>query len=240
MVEDINNCPFKEGSNGVDIADKMLILFLQAVTSVSKDYLNYNIGITDGKGLIKQHQERVFAYELYHKWSCLLEERNLFDQGWVINAELSKHLDWFYYDDSELEAKRINEGASTDLKFPDLVLHQGQEYQDNNLIVCEIKRGNYVNEDNLYKDIYKLYRLTMGDSASMIPEDGRASLPFKYGVFLSLDKRVEDVTFVKVCEELALSEDSKKKILCVEAFVDENTDKLNLKCRWLADICKNG
>lgn len=105
----------------------------RALESISQKYI-YD---TDKK---KYHIERIFSYELYHKWSNFLRKKNANPEKLMLNAELSKHYD------------EVN-----DVKFPDLVLHGDFTNTKKQYIICEIKSSrNYVPDDALEKDIESL------------------------------------------------------------------------------------
>lgn len=224
-LEDSNDC-------------EMIAIFLKAISLVSKSYLCYNESQHDKECLIKKHQERVFAYELYHQWSCLLEKQKMFEKGWVLNAELSKHLDWFYNEDKEIKRECEKSMEKSDLRFPDLVLHKGQENQEDNFLVCEIKRGERINEKNLCNDLYKLTRLTVDECRGEEGLNlGRYSLPFKYGIFLCLNKRMKDMSFFnQVCRNLSKYNYSMKNILCVDVLIEG--DKLKIYSDFLCELYK--
>lgn len=108
-------------------------IFLEAVGSVPKEYVQYYTEENDKKSI--DHVERVFAYELYRRWADLLEKRN---SGLKLNAEIPKNLASTY-------SKNVSE-----LNYPDMVLHKGQGHMDGNHIVCEIKRA--IRNDSLIID----------------------------------------------------------------------------------------
>lgn len=104
----------------------------QSIDSISLKYI-YD---SDNK---KYHIERIFSYELYHKWSNYLRKKNVNPEKLMLNAELSKH-----YDDK-------------DNNFPDMVLHGDYTDYSKQFIICEIKSSrNYVNNEALCKDMKSL------------------------------------------------------------------------------------
>ena len=87
--------------------------------------------------------ERSFAYELYHQWSLLLDtfwNLNTHNDKLRLNGEITKDLDLISH------------------SYPDMVLHGGQEYIENQLLVCEIKRvdGSYPDSSKIFDDLKKL------------------------------------------------------------------------------------
>lgn len=133
------------------INDENLCLFFNALNNVQRRYVVYSlIGRTNEEE--KKHCERVFAYELYRRWANLLNDIN--DNEYILNGEISKDLSKF--DSSIIEEKD---------KYPDLVLHKGQNRDDGNKIVCEIKKASNTSLAELKKDLYKLDVFTKGGHA---------------------------------------------------------------------------
>ena len=143
--------------------------FFKSLKKVDKDYYVYDLDENKVKKhdpnaevTALKHTERVFAYELYHQWSCLLKGTD-----WKVNAELRKNVEWFYTKDEE---KLLFEDTSTftnesSYDFPDMVLHKSQK-EDAQLIVCEIKRENRITCD-IKKDLNRLYQFTIKKTKSI-------------------------------------------------------------------------
>lgn len=117
-----------------------VLTLLQAILEVDGSYLSYadtNANAEDREDVINQ-LERVFAYELYHQWSMLKDDK------YILNGEIDKI--W-------------NEKAW----YPDMVLHGGQNDPDNNKIVVEIKRECMVrnNKKAIIEDLKKLSKFLM-------------------------------------------------------------------------------
>lgn len=134
--------------------EKHLCLLFDAIKSIPKKYYEEDIPYENGslpelftkKNKYLGHVERAFAYELYHRWSCLLCGNN---DGFMLNGEIGKYLKWFYdigYDDNGYQ------------KYPDIVLHKGQT-ENGQMIVCEIKRMDHVSS-GIVEDLNKLCRFT--------------------------------------------------------------------------------
>lgn len=105
----------------------------------------------------KFHLERIFSYELYYRWSRLLERKQENPEHLFLNAELVKHYD-----------------EMRDYKFPDLVLHGDYINREKQYIICEIKSSrNQITEDALKKDLESL-------------QNGIWRLLYKCGVFIYL------------------------------------------------------
>ena len=105
----------------------------QSVESVKRQYIR---DLRDEKK--KYHIERIFSYELYHKWSQKLYRVANNPSKLFLNAELTKH-----YDHKET--------------FPDFVLHGDYTNRNKQFIICEVKSSrNYVNDNALKKDLKTL------------------------------------------------------------------------------------
>lgn len=120
---------------------------------------------------IQTHLERVFAYELYRQWMNYLEERGV--RSLVVNGEIGKALKEDFEKDTKDEE---NKGRDN---YPDLVLHKSQGNEDQQIMVCEIKREKVNNSDLLY-DLYKLSCYTN--------EKIFWKKEFDYGVFIIVGK----------------------------------------------------
>ena len=121
----------EENNKVLNILQNILI---ESIRNIDSDYiLSYDIKLKK----VKAQLERVFAYELYHQWSCLLQNSD-YNLDFKINGEPFKMLDRShkYYE-------------------PDLVLHGGQFCEDNNFIVCEIKRAEGLSIENIITDFSK-------------------------------------------------------------------------------------
>lgn len=127
---------------------KNLCLFFKALRKVEAKYAVYmnNEGSRDVD--FAEHCEHVFTYELYRQWANLLKrkERNL-----TLNAEPNKFVKRFFS-----PSERLKEVKKDKAKYPDLVLHKGQEAECGNIIVCEIKRASQIGNGRLKGDIRKL------------------------------------------------------------------------------------
>lgn len=206
--------------------------FFDAIKSVPKSYYIFELEentknstetplIVDKHGLFS-HVEHVFAYELYHRWSCRFSGNK---DGWIINGEVGKYLKWFYtnkYDDNGKQ------------KYPDLVLHKGQDNNDGHMIVCEIKRKDMVNQ-GIAEDLNKLCRFTCEQDY----KPGWSFTPYHCGIYLIIntDKDAHPITVDKecvsdiiirnlICKDKFLKlysvsiSDEAKKILCVYSHWD--------------------
>lgn len=106
-----------------------------AIRNVSPSYVFIGNNYSD------LHVERCFAYELYHQWSKLLEMFKVMhprDNNLILSGEIPKDI------------------GSTREKYPDIILHSGQDNGEKQLLVCEIKRGT-ASQSDILEDLNKLY-----------------------------------------------------------------------------------
>lgn len=148
----------------------------RAISLVDKKYIEYTL--YNGDEVEKEyHKERVFAYELYRQWANIIECEC--KERLVINAELDKIID------EEIFTTESNgDHILTEIrKYPDLVLHEGQESDVVQKIVCEIKRNTEpsISGSTILADLYKL-ACYMDDKKF---HSGKK--PFDYGVFILLN-----------------------------------------------------
>ena len=130
----------------------------KAIDNVPKKYIRE----CDDK--MRFHLERVFSYELYYRWSKLLNHRNENPEKLMLNAELSKH----YYE-------------MNNFKFPDMVLHGNYAGKNKQFIICEIKSSRYqIQDKSLKKDVESLYK-------------GVHELHYHCGVFIYLGDYVNNI-----------------------------------------------
>ncbi len=224
----------KSGMRGIafdnDTVYGFVNTFLEALANIGKGYYTYilnNQKIYDKTKAIPQ-TERVFAYELYHQWSCRLCPQ----KEWILNAELRKHIEWFYGDENtELSSESHNilnneKENSNSRDFPDMVLHKGQG-KDEQMIVCEIKRKDRLGSD-IKDDIDRLCLFTKIKDPKSHDEYYRS---YKCGIFLcfnvdfdSIADEVEKQFFEKKYENL-------NNILCVSAcYKKEENDYVQTIC----------
>lgn len=145
----------------------LLSSLLEAITKVDKSFIIYS-NLLDNQHRDEKvlHTERVFAYELYHKWRITLKEYGVDDL--VINAEIPKIINInikYKSSESENESQKI---------FPDLILHNSQGTNNSQNIACEIKRAG-ASSESIFADIAKLTCLLDRD---------KFSDPFDKGVFI--------------------------------------------------------
>lgn len=111
----------------------------KAIDKVPKSYIREKEG---KRKFGKYHLERIFSYELYYRWTKMLNYKSENPEKLFLNAELTKH-----YNDKK------------ECKFPDMVLHGNFTNCDKQFIICEIKSSrNYIKNDSLKKDVESLYK----------------------------------------------------------------------------------
>lgn len=213
-----------------------LKIFMYALNRVEKSYyvydLNKKITAKIGKKTVSKKEieavkqtERVFAYELYHQWSCNL----CHSEGWVLNAEIKKNIEFF--------CNHKSNNKDEDRNYPDLILHKGQE-KDGQLIVCEIKRVDRLKTD-FVKDIESLSLLL--DSTNSNKDATFQS--FKYGLFLtfcsdfdSLIKTINDEW--KHLRGKSIEEKCFDKILCVTSNCNSTNNDITICFQSLGDLIR--
>lgn len=159
----------------------------RAISLVEKKYLNYTVHNGDEKAK-RYHKERVFAYELYRQWANILVSEC--KESLVLNAELDKIID----DRISSEDSPGNEIVLEEFrKYPDIVLHTDQSSDDNQIIICEIKRNteSAVSNSAILADLYKI-SCYMDENKF---HKGRK--PFEYGVFILLNGNLEQIKGIK-------------------------------------------
>lgn len=159
------------------MSDNYLKIFFDALKSVKKQYLVYEIEDMrrdeEAEKQYEEHVERVFAYELYRQWANRLGD----DTEYILNAEIGKnhvHCVEGYnkpYDEEDHWSNYIG----TESIYPDLVLHKGQG-KSGHKIVCEIKRGKSLDSKKILTDLKKLMYMTNKNFFS--------KLPYEYGILV--------------------------------------------------------
>lgn len=124
---------------------------------------------------IEGYVEHIIAYELYHQWSNIIDSKfnnYLLDNHTIlqINGEIGKRI----LNDNEQQ----NDSQS---KYPDMVLHGGQDDKRHQEIIVEIKRWNRIKSDSkqTIDDIEKLFKYT---SKGNFVEN--SAFPYKKGMFI--------------------------------------------------------
>ena len=131
------------------------------------------------------HKERVFAYELYRQWANIIE--NECKESLVLNAELDKIIE------ERISPEGDRENYEEMRKYPDLVLHDGQDSDNNQKMVCEIKRNtkSKISSSAIFADLYKI-------ACYMDEEKFHCDKkPFEYGVLILLNGKLEQIKGIK-------------------------------------------
>ncbi len=174
--------PPTRGSRGTNITfmlneDQAFDLLKQAIRQIDRKYISIECHFPDDNPEIILQTERSFAYELYHHWSCLLEQQGKYLSNGVLqlSGEISKNM-------------QLSNGVT----FPDMVLHSGQNNTDNQLIVCEIKRKLDTSKQGkqaVQRDFLKLYYYL-----HLEPFEGCSGEPYKKAVFIALNCDLKELT----------------------------------------------
>jgi len=189
---------------GIDsIDDEHLKILFKAIIEVDQQYY-YTTNPEKPSNEILEQLERIFAYELYHQWSILLNDYNKRiskDDRRIINGEIRKQL------------LGVN-------KYPDMVLHKGHNDIHHQEIVVEIKRKAAIKDDNVAQDIIKLSQF-MTDGFL-----GCCASPYRNGVLILTSGGEEDIK-----DQLMLITDKKQinyDVICVFCNGDEKLSYITL------------
>ena len=130
--------------------EKALLSLKDAIQKVKSPYYTFLRPSTDK--IKVTITERSFAYELYHQWSLTLNEDENGNDQQEENEEQKIRLN------GELAKQIIVPDAPNKYKFPDLILHGGQDDYKHQLLICEIKVRNNRNpsKKNVWKDLISL------------------------------------------------------------------------------------
>ncbi len=192
--------------------------FFDSLSHIDSEYFVYDLDeekvkLLDSNAQTEaiKHTERVFAYELYHQWSCNLYRLDIKNE-WKLNGELFKHLEWFYSKREGTEVPKKSGNA-----YPDMVLHRGQN-ADDQMIVCEIKRDYRLDRD-IINDITRLYTFTRNNDAV------NAFKPYKCGIFLAINADVQlllgSIYHHKRKLKSIIGDSSGNNIICISCTKDK-------------------
>ena len=198
--------------------NKWFVYLFEALIRVDRSFIEYEILDIDDAGALEvigtnAHLERVFAYELYRQWMNLLEHHEV--KKLIVNGEVGKYIT------SEFERDENSDEKSGRDNFPDLVLHKSQGSDENQIMVCEIKRDG-VNDGDLFLDLYKLCCYTS--------EKIFWKKPFKYGVFI-LEGKDADLCHLKI------KSGTKTKFKGREISVKDYLSSEELKSKFSSIVC---
>ena len=151
----------------IDDDDRNLFNLFKAILNVDCKYVDRDV--------YHERLERVFAYELYHQWSKLLD-RNKNDypanEKYILNGETRKTMGYF-----QISPEKIN-------SYPDLVLHKSIEKPNCQAIVCEIKRRGNFTKSGFEEDIKKLKTFVCAL---------QNEYTFNYGVFILVGDKMKSI-----------------------------------------------
>lgn len=168
----------------IDDEDRNLYSLFEAIIQVRRFYYEFN-------SAKKTRLERIFAYELYHKWSMLLDEKYETDANgyrkYILNAETGKNLNYF---------DKKQEGT----KYPDMVLHRSMEEPNGQCIVCEFKRQDNFRKDSFKEDLDKLYTFVC---------EKKNGYNFGHGIFVLINGTI--LAILKKLELINFREGQKKE-----------------------------
>lgn len=205
-----------------DEVKKHIELMLSAITNVSKEYLWYKITSNDEE-VEKEQLERVFAYEFYYQWRKLLEA---FGCTLFLNGEVSKKV-----------RDEINKKVQYATKYPDIVLHAGQDIKDQNfqLIICEIKRKDGLKNDTVLKDLENII--------CYLNNDNFDNVAFQCGVFLLIgdsleNSKIQEILRTVTCNTTEIL-DYSQKILCISYNYIRESGKYDLFFSTLKNLTLN-
>lgn len=146
-----------------------------AIDHIDKKYFVWkDYGTTS---IVEKMQERVFCYEFYHQFRKIMENNGDKYGNLTLTAEIGK-----YY------AEKCNKQAK---KYPDFVLHEGQDNISQQEFVIEVKTEAGINKDNMCTDICKLISC-------------RKELNYKYGIFVGVNMSVQDIE--KILNKIVISQ----------------------------------
>ena len=117
-----------------------VVMLIKALSNVEDSYLGRDmIFVQEDKDNVIKYAERVFAYELYHQFRCLMKN------------------DCNYYLNGEIKKKYIKEIEK--ICYPDLVLHGNHDSieKGTQYFLCEIKMAS---NSNLLEDLKKIAKLS--------------------------------------------------------------------------------
>ena len=136
--------------------------FVKAIQNVDlKYFIWHDIGSSINKPSQFTMQERVFCYEFYHQFR-MIAEANVSEYGNLIfNGEIKKiEFDDFlkHSEESNKESNKDSENKSKEYKYPDFVLHGGQNDDTHQECVIEVKTAERIKKVGIGGDIDKLLK----------------------------------------------------------------------------------
>lgn len=158
----------KSFKNNDDLDQNLLHLF-KAILNVDNQFVYRG-------DIHSQRLERVFAYELYHQWSIIIDKMNHKipndDKHYIINAETGKDMEKFVKNPCKATC------------YPDMILHKSIDKPDGQALVCEIKRNDRLTKGGLKNDIEKLKTFAC---------ESQNKYCFHFGVFLLVGGNLDSI-----------------------------------------------
>ncbi len=177
--------------------DIYMEMMVRALAMIPSEYILYDEA---------KHSESTSMTEFYHQWRILLDENNSNDLH--LNTEVVKH---------------FNITEENKRKAPDVILHHSQLDNDDNRIVCEVKRQGWSN-DKFEKDMNTLnLLLTAANKNYPLKEN------FKWGVFIQFGGSIDRI------EKCVRNQSFNRNILC---FV-VNDDVSQITVETIDEISKS-
>ena len=186
-----------------------------ALKNVESNYFNWYMHkpATDGtisEEIVINHEERVFAYELYHQIRKIMEEDPIPDRykKVYLNGEAIKDDKFFtdLYEGLSIYYKSFKDDKNNK-RIPDLVLHkdQGSINKEGQIYLAEIKMGD---NKKALADLEKLTALK------------KSNLAFEFYIFIYVGKDINEFK-----EELKQIDTSKysKDIVCICTKYQQST-----------------
>ena len=187
---------------GETLEDKVqFLLFFQSIASVTDDYLRYYYNeltnkCEEDKTNPESLLERTFAYELYRQWHNYL---SAYEIPLRVDAEIGKKIT-----NGKINFHKIKE-LKGDYKEPDFVLHASQGNTDNQVLICEIKRNEQLDEKKIVNDILKI--------CHFIDPKIWGGNPYKYGTFIVINKDFQELSDLILKAKSQIENDIKEKSL---------------------------
>lgn len=182
----------------------------KAIGNVDSKYFLWKDFITPDCSLYTM-QERVFCYEFYHQFRMLMQNDAKYN-NLIFNAEIKKS-DFVFM-----------ESQGENYKYPDFVLHKGQDNTEGQELVIEVKTKFGLTPTNLEADLRKLSLFTRDTN-----ENGLTH--YNAGVFIAVNMTNDEL---KSNIEKILSKFSSKEVNRIYCIGTDSADFISL-----ADlICK--
>lgn len=162
----------------------------EAIRRIDSKYFLWKDFTVPDEELYKM-QERVFCYEFYHQFRKIMEQDTNYS-NFIFNAEIQKYA----------FEKTLNAGY----KYPDFVLHYGQDNVKRQELVIEVKTSEGIKDKkNLQKDIEKLVDFTTNNAYGY----------FSTGIFIVVNMSTNELK--KELKSIVGKFDEKKlgKIWCI-------------------------